>query len=364
MSSSSNLNLNLNLNHKVEDNDEVKDILNDKNIICTNCGKLGHEYRACKEAMTSIGIILLKFDYNKIKELVVDLISSEDKEIDINNNGIKIESNNDISLFSKLCENIKFLIIRRKHTLGYIEFIRGRYKPDNVDGITFLFQQMTKEEISMISSMDITVLWDNFWVDPHKKLLYEKEFYRTKQKFERLKNPDETELTLDFYIDYVVPTWDSAEWGFPKGRRNKLETNLECAKREFEEETGLTKDDYIVLDNIKPLEEEFFGTNGIKYKHIYYVAYSTNDKIAYIDKNNIHQITEIGDIGYYTYNEVMEMIRPYHVERKRIMMKLYLYLLEKIIKNFKYDDIGTDIKKKNKNKNKKKKKKTIQVNDK
>ena len=321
---------------------EFKRIL--KNVYCTNCGKPGHEYKQCTDAIISIGIILLKFDYCKIRKFFSDLITCSDDKIDIINNGIKIESSTDISLFSKLRENIKFLIIRRKHTLGYIEFIRGRYKPDNVDGIVFLFQQMTKEEIAKIGTMSITELWDDFWVDTQKKLLYEKEFQKTKQKFEKLKNGDETELTLDFYVKHVVPTWDQAEWGFPKGRRNKSESNKECALREFEEETGLIKDDYILLEGIKPLVEEFIGTNGVRYKHIYYVGYANSDTVPYVDVNQIHQVTEIGDIGYYTYNEVMDMIRPYHVERKRIIMKLYMYLLEKIIRELKLSIINsTDI---------------------
>ncbi|AYV83571.1 MAG: NUDIX hydrolase [Hyperionvirus sp.] len=304
------------------------------NIYCTNCGKVGHEYKHCDDAIISMGVILLRFDYDKIRELFFGLIgeNGEHGGMDAKDvNGIKIESISDIDVFSTLRENIKFLMIRRKHTLGYIEFIRGRYKPDNVDGIVFLFQQMTREEIDRIGRMDIGELWNDFWIDPDKRILYEKEFCKTKQKFDKLKNGDDTELTLDFYVKHVVPTWDQAEWGFPKGRRNKTETNVRCALREFEEETGLNGEDYILLEGIKPLVEEFIGTNGVRYKHIYYVAYANSDVMPVIDVSNMHQATEIGDIGYYTYNDVINMIRPYHVERKKIITKLYMYLLEKII---------------------------------
>ena len=309
-----------------------------KNSQCTNCGKVGHEYKQCNDAIISIGVILLKFDYSTISELFSTLTgsSSDDDKTDITNSGIKVDTVADISLFSRIRENIKFLMIRRKHTLGYIEFIRGRYKPDNVDGIVFLFQQMTKEEIAKIgAAKSISELWDDFWADPNKKLMYEKEFHKTKQKFDKLKNGDDIELTLDFYVKHVVPTWDQPEWGFPKGRRNKTESNHDCAIREFEEESGLESDDYILLEGIKPLFEEFIGTNGVKYKHIYYIGYSNSEKVPNIDPDNINQIGEIGDIGYYTYNEVMSMIRPYHLERKKIITKLYMYLLEKIINEVK-----------------------------
>lgn len=302
-----------------------------RNLYCTKCGKNGHEYKKCDNAVVSMGIILLKFDYADIKELFSDIEKKSETDIDIRNNGIRVDNYLDILIFSKLREKIKFLMIRRKHTLGYIEFIRGRYKLDNTDGIIFLFQQMTKEEINKIGRMNFMDLWNDFWIDPSKKLLNDKEFQRSKEKFEKLKDEDENELTIDYYVKYVDPVWDQAEWGFPKGRRKKLESNLECAMREFEEESNFTSDDYIVLEGIKPVTEEFIGTNGIKYKHIYYIAYSNSSKVPSIDPTNIHQATEIGDIGFYTYNDVMNMIRPYHMERKKIVTQLFSYVIEKII---------------------------------
>jgi len=309
---------------------------NFKSKYCTNCGKNGHEYKQCRDPITSIGIILIKFDYLEIKKIFNDLTTNINIT-DIENNRIEFNDIDDIKLFSVLQNLIKFMIICRKHTLGYSEFIRGRYRPENVDGIVFLFQQMIKEEIQKIdeNKNDLASLWDDFWIDPNKKFLFDKDYQKSKTKFDMLKNPEETELTLDFYIKHVVPTWTQPEWGFPKGRRDKAESNLECAMREFEEETGLARSDYILLEGIKPLSEEFIGTNAVRYKHIYYVAYASNDKTPEIDKDNIHQISEIGDIGYYTYNEIMNMIRPYHIERKTLVTKLFMYVCEKIMSELK-----------------------------
>ena len=63
-----------------------------------------------------------------------------------------------------------------------------------------------------------------------------------------LKN-EEDELSLSFYVNNVIPAWKHSEWGFPKGRRNKLEDNMTCAIREFNEESDYNEDDYIVLKN-------------------------------------------------------------------------------------------------------------------
>ena len=46
-------------------------------------------------------------------------------------------------------------------------------------------------------------------------------------------------------INKEVPiVYESPEWGFPKGRRNMHESDLDCAKREFEEETGIDESFY------------------------------------------------------------------------------------------------------------------------
>lgn len=299
------------------------------NINCTNCGKKGHEYKNCTDPITSLGIILLKFD-GELNSSTLK-ISDNEKTI-VYMSGIRANDNKDIELFSKINYNVKFLMIRRKHTLGYIEFIRGRYKPDNLDGIIFLFQQMTKGEIEKIGKLKFEELWDDFWGTSEKKNLLEQEFIKSKEKFYMLKN-NQTELGLSFYVDNVKPSWNEAEWGFPKGRRNKNEINVDCAKREFEEESGFKCEDYKLIENIEPLTEDFIGTNGIKYRHIYYIAVSSTNKNPKIDNNNMSQNQEIGGIDYYTYYDGIKLIRAHHIARKNILTKLYNFILNNIIVN-------------------------------
>jgi ADP-ribose pyrophosphatase YjhB (NUDIX family) len=294
---------------------------------CTNCGKKNHEYKECREPIISLGVILIKSESDLINDLkkIID-----DIQIDINMNGIRGSNVKDIEIFSIFKDSIKFLSIRRKHTFEYIEFIRGRYKPDNLDGIIFLFQQMTQEEIKKIGDNSFDELWDDFWGNSEKKKIFEHEYIKSKAKFEKLKNND-AELGLNFYVKNVSPAWDQAEWGFPKGRRNRNETNIECAKREFEEESDLKQDDYTILESINPLVEEFIGTDGVRYKHIYYIAIANSLKNPYVNNKNPNQNAEIGAIGFFSYDELIQSIRPYHIERKKLLTKLYMYLLNKII---------------------------------
>lgn len=308
--------------------------INKRDLHCINCGYDGHSFKNCNEPIKSYGIILLSLDVNdKLKKQIINC-----DQIDIlndNSQGIMINDYKDIELFGGLKNCINFLLIRRKHTLGFIEFIRGRYSIENVDGIIFLFKQMTPMEINKIKLLTFDDLWDEVWGENKHKPTYQNEYSISKDKFNKLKSEENGYLSLDFYISNVVPSWDYAEWGFPKGRRNIKETDMVCAIREFEEESGLLKNDFEILDNIDPICESFIGTNGINYEHIYYVAISTNDKIPTIDSKNINQIHEIGDIKFMTYEDCMKIIRPYHTERQKIITCLYIHIINNLISNIK-----------------------------
>jgi len=311
-----------------------------KDFYCLNCGKNDHIFKNCKDPITSYGIILISLDGidEKIKDIITQnmnvnhIIDKIDNSI---NNGIMIDNSKDIELFCQIKNYIKFLLIQRKHTLGFIEFIRGRYSIDNIDGIIFLFKQMTHNEINKIKICDFDTLWDEVWGENKNKVSYQVEYTLSKDKFNKLKNDDNGYLNLDFYLDNIVPSWETPEWGFPKGRRNMKENDIICALREFKEETNYKDSDITLLDKVQPIEEVFIGTNGITYKHIYYIAIAKTDKIPSVDINNKNQCHEIGDIKYLTYEDTIKAIRPYHLERQKLVTKLYIHVMNNIMQTVK-----------------------------
>lgn len=286
---------------------------------CLNCNKIGHEYKVCVEPITSWGIILIKTD-NKLDKLSY----IPDKYI----NGVPINSENSLIEINKKFHDIKFLLVGRKYSLGYVEFIRGKYNPNNINAIRYLFEYMLEHEIKMIGTHTFEELWDKFWLNEEKKSYYKKEFIESQIKFNQLKDGIGIDINLDFYVNNIKPLYSNVEWGFPKGRKSKGENNRECAIREFCEETGLEIEDINILDNIEPIVELMTGTNGIKYRHIYYVAQITNNKIPYIDKDNKNQYNEIGNIGFFTFYEALTLIRDYHIEKKNIIMNLTLSYMD------------------------------------
>ncbi len=67
------------------------------------------------------------------------------------------------------------------------------------------------------------------------------------EKFEALKagitlTNGET-FSLADLMEETNTSWIEPEWGFPKGRRNNQETDLDCALREFKEETEYLQND-------------------------------------------------------------------------------------------------------------------------
>lgn len=262
-----------------------------KSIICCNCGKKGHIYRTCKYPKTSLGII--SFVKNKNKR--------------------------------------KYLMVRRKYSHGYVEFLRGKFKLTNIIFLKKIINEMTNREKNMLLEKDFIVLWSHIWNNPDLTTYTQKqlkEYMTMKYKFIKLKKGwivNNELFTLDKLIKESPTNWIEPEWGFPKGKRKIKENDINCAIREFEEETGLVKDNYTVYNNILPFIELFVGSDNIQYKTIYYIAKLNINykKIFTIDKNNKDQYYEISKLGCYSYKKCLELIRPYNIEKIKILSLIH-----------------------------------------
>ena len=182
---------------------------------------------------------------------------------------------------------------------------------------------MTPEEISWIKTKDFKILWEEVWKKTSYNKMYIKEMEESMEKFHKL-------IEIKFFENEFENDYNEPEWGFPKGRRNLNEKNLKCALREFYEETGILKTNLIILNKLFPLHEIFYGTNGILYKHIYYIAlYNSSEDIS-IGKIHEDQLTEVGDIQWKSINDCLQLFRPYHSEKKKVLLSLHNFLQNKL----------------------------------
>lgn len=205
-----------------------------------------------------------------------------------------------------------------------------------------MFSMMTNDERKGIMNKTFETLWQEMWckniTDDNK--IYCKEYKEALEKFQMLKKGYYIKAgnTLQYFdIQYIltntVSQYDETEWGFPKGRRNINEDDVNCALREFKEETGVSQKHIQLCNNyIKPLEEIFSGSNNVRYKHVYYIAkinmnslYARNIEI---DKKNKQQCKEIKDIDWFDYEQAQSKIRHHNVERKELLKRLHSMVLK------------------------------------
>jgi 8-oxo-dGTP pyrophosphatase MutT (NUDIX family) len=292
---------------------------NKKKLFCCNCGKYGHKYSKCNDPITSLGIIAVKINDIEIFSQFINFFDNGNYFNLVKSNSI---NNNILLQINKFKDKFKFLMIQRKKTLGYIEYIRGRYDETAINTYTLLFEQMTPSEVNDIKNKNFIDLWNDLWQKNADNKFYKSEFEEAEKKHTILKSSS----NFNNFINNIKLNFDIPEWGFPKGRRVYLEKNLNCACREFEEETSLKSDQYQIINNIPYIQETFYGTDNILYKHIYYFAMCKPDIEVKIDKNNLNQIEEIGDIGWFSFNECSNLIRPYHYERQKLLNETFLFL--------------------------------------
>ena len=263
-------------------------INNLKSNVCNNCGKQGHMFHQCKLPITSYGIIA----------------------------------------FPSSHQGCEYLMIRRKDSFGYIDFVRGKYTPHNIEQVQNIFNEMSVIERERILQNDFPYLWKEMWGDANNGTQFKSEETISSKKFELLKSgiilESGEKIDLTTIVSRCTSTWQETEWEFPKGRRNFQEKELDCALREFEEETGYQSNNLKVIENLLPFEEIFIGSNNKSYKHKYFIAFT--DKITTLPSN--YQVTEVSKLEWKTLDKCLESIRPYHVEKRQLITNVDRMLQE------------------------------------
>ena len=121
--------------------------MNKNTNACNNCGKQGHSFHQCKLPITSYGIVV----------------------------------------FRPSTEGIQYLMIRRKDSFGYIDFIRGKYSPYNIYQLQNIVNEMSVIEKQRILTEPFEELWKTMWGETSNSQ-YKNEEQTSFKKFELLKS--------------------------------------------------------------------------------------------------------------------------------------------------------------------------------
>ena len=259
---------------------------------CANCGVLAHSFRDCRGPIQSFGVIAVKF-----------------------------------------VEGVPhYLLVRRRDSISYVEFLRGKYKMDNPAYISLLINGMSADERRRLLTGAFPALWGALWNSQNTRQ-FRNEYEIAQRTFEAIRNTgDISGRLLVEYVEHASEAWAEPEWGFPKGRRTLRETERRCALREFAEETGLPETAVHLVEDEPVYLEEYTGTNGIQYKQIYFVGAVAPDNTVHLEPTNRVMSREIGDIQWLPFEEAYLKIRPTSPVKRALLGRLHYRIVS--------DDLG------------------------
>ncbi len=265
----------------------------------------------------------------------------------------------------------EILLVNKRYTYNFQSFVFGRHKNNN-HHLKILFDGMTRSEKQDILSGNYDMLWYKIFLKrptlledgkdcddiKSKYKTYKKKFHTRKEKEsimgwrrEYKRKADHFDLHSTDYDHeasyYHVQKWKydklfindgrtrlltlinqsnsiSTIWEIPKGRKDANESELCCAIREFEEETGISSEAYKII-SFRPITINHVS-DGVCYVYKYYVAaFNNNYQTEKFDKN-ILKLTEVIDRKWVSLEtcEILEGMRG----------RLYR-LCTRILKNFK-----------------------------
>lgn len=287
-----------------------------QHAFCTNCGWTGHSLRFCREPIMSYGVVTVWIDDPALTQFCRNQFLFRKERINVGEYIRKNAENKRLPIaqyVEQVKAKVRFLVVQRRHTINFLQLVRGRYDDTNVEELHRILGRITREEVEIAKTVPLDELWKSMLCAP----LNTRDADRIRARWNNLR------LLLDSYPG-ELQSFVEPEWGFPKGRRNNNEDNMTCALREFSEETGLERP--TLLKGIYPLSESLVGSNGYNYKHVYYMSMATAMEAPKIDPSMPEQYMEVRDVRWVSYPELVSLIRPYNYERLEIIENvIYFY---------------------------------------
>jgi len=238
-------------------------------------------FRSCRDPIISCGILLLRGIYEPL------CLPIDPKETSV-------------------------LMVKRKDSMAFMEFVRGKYEFADREYVKMLLSNMTILEHQLISEQSFEKLWRKLWGNGRE--LDSEEYKSAQTKFAM--------LPIARLLEETPAKFRDPEWGFPKGRRIRGESDVDCAIREFAEETNIDSAAYKVFPEIT-FSETFVGTNGVSYRHIYFVALLKDSRQFNLDsKLTAIQRREVSAVEWKTLKECRNITRPHYTERKKMIAEL------------------------------------------
>lgn len=213
--------------------------------------------------------------------------------------------------------SVEFVGIRKPCSIGFSEFARGKYNPENLDFIASLCDDMTEEERKLLQETDNfeADVWSR---DPICASFSKERLASSLSKFNRLGKE-----TLCRLIDEANARGAGSKkpkLGFPKGRKSKDDRGsaVRCALREMNEETLIPRHAVDIIPGTFPLCDLFRGMDGRMYRYTFYVA-TLSSNFADVVEPRLEprfkeQMQEVAETGWYPYEQWLEHGATHHIK--------------------------------------------------
>jgi 8-oxo-dGTP pyrophosphatase MutT (NUDIX family) len=236
---------------------------------------------------------------------------------------------------------VEMLLIKKRYTYQFFEFVFGRYKKNDAKHLMYLFNHMTYSEKVCILNMKFAEMWYRVWLtNPEKTYFYGYKqikdgkissdtkkktkkvpwkgigcYFKKKNKFESSFMKDSGKRLLN-----LIDNSGNSEtpWDIPKGHKFLNEKDMNAAKREFEEETGVDPKNYTVMWHVPPMVIAY-QNQGTTYKHYYYLATSENTWNSKVSFKKYNQVLEVECIKWVIKRDV-QFLRLNKDHHKRMMV--------------------------------------------
>lgn len=222
-----------------------------------------------------------------------------------------------IALLNEKYGDIKMLLIKKRCSYHFCNFVMGKYDRNDVDKIKRMFDYMTVSEKIVIMSMNFELIWYKIWLfdtvqrtGPEK--IYnpnafsggdDEIFTKCKNKFIKnfVNNPK-------ININELIKSSGSIEgiWEIPKGRKNKDEKGLDCAIREFEEEVCIDSSQYTIL-RYEPIKFTHEDEKVIYHKYIYFAKLTDTKWAPQVSFMRYSFINEVEDIRWFSLMDIASL---------------------------------------------------------
>ena len=231
----------------------------------------------------------------------------------------KISTSYGIIVYTYIQNEIRFLMTLRRDTFCYECIIRGIYTEDM---LYEYISHITKAERERILKYNFDMLWKDLWVST-KRRLYRIEYKKAKERF--MHNYDKIMNTVS-----SMKQFDNELWEFPKGKMFLEESHLECALREFEEETNINKQNIILVKKAGTFTDSFTGNDLRTYQSVYYLGLiHSGEDIKFIyhtcphNMRNDYVSDEVMSIDWFSYEEARKKCSK---TKQVILDNVYNYL--------------------------------------